>query len=60
MLLLQALIGPLAVHVAMRPVIEQRLGIKLDLAEVRDTLLGIYLDGIRSSPKEADHVSSGS
>jgi AcrR family transcriptional regulator len=59
MLLLQALIGPLAVHVALRPVVEQRLGMRLDLAEVRETLLGIYLDGIRSSPQEAGHDGSG-
>jgi hypothetical protein len=59
MLLLQALIGPLAVHMAMRPVIEQRLGLRLDLAEVRDTLLGIYLDGIRTDPQEAGYDGSG-
>jgi len=60
LLLLQALIGPLAVHMAVRPVVEQRLGVRLDLSQVRDTMLAIYLDGIRSSSKEAAHDSAGS
>jgi AcrR family transcriptional regulator len=57
-LVLQALIGPLAVHMLTRSLLQQ-MGIQLDLAEVRDALLGIYLDGIRSHSKEAHHASTG-
>lgn len=57
-LLLQAVMGPLAVHMLTRSLVQQ-MGIQLDLAEVRDAFLGIFLDGIRSSPKEDHHASSG-
>lgn len=69
--LLQALMGPLALHMILRPVAEHRLGLRLDRTEVRDTLLSIFLDGIRSNPlerprvefirsaQEADHADTG-
>jgi AcrR family transcriptional regulator len=57
-LALQSLLGPFALHVLIRPVLETKLGLQIDLSEVKDTLIGNFLDGIRHSSEEAGHAGS--
>ena len=43
----QALVGPLPVHLLMRDLLGQQLGLRFDRGEVKDTFLGIFFDGIK-------------
>lgn len=47
-LLIQALFGPLIIHLLTRDVLEQQLGLRLERREVVDTFLSIFLTGVIS------------
>ena len=47
MLAAQALFGPLLVHLLLRDLLERQLGLRVDRAEVKNTFLGIFFDGIK-------------
>ena len=43
----QALFGSLLVHLLLRDLLDQQLGLRFDRGEVKDTFLGIFFDGIK-------------